>query len=255
MMGKKEQIRSTVGIEGMMIYTLDRQQVCIAYDVDGRSYLLRNEPAGLWIGREELFHMTYHGDDTLNGIRSLFARMLAYALVLTTMPWLLNLFNLPSRQKAGIQLLMMSFIYIFEFSILKGIHQRNSERGRRSLRLRAALNMALNAFEQKGEVPTLQEMKKASIYRGNPDYHMKEYEMVAILFTFCSIWLFLPTTLMQIVSIPILIYGLIKAFRTSLFGLLKITYVMAPNSYEMEMACDLIEFWFSISCKDSPAAS
>ena len=52
-------IRSGVGHNGMLLYTPDRKQVCIAYDSTGDSYTVRNEPATLWQIKEDNYHDSY----------------------------------------------------------------------------------------------------------------------------------------------------------------------------------------------------
>ena len=63
-MRRKKMIRSSVVPAGMLIYTPDQKQVCIAHNVNGNHYTLRNEPAFFWDGQEELFRLTYFDEYT-----------------------------------------------------------------------------------------------------------------------------------------------------------------------------------------------
>lgn len=65
---------------------------------------------------------------------------------------------------------MFATIYIFEFSILKGMQRRNSEKGKALLRWQGALNKAIDVFEKKTEL-SFEEIKKASKYRDYKDIY------------------------------------------------------------------------------------
>ena len=253
MIKKKNEIRSAIGNRGMMIYTPDQTQVCIAYDLNGDSYSIRNEPAEFWKAREELFHINYHDKYTPKEIRNLIIRLIVEFMTAGFLPTILReMSNLLPRQIVGISFFSYALIYILEFSIFKGLKRRKSERGRMLLRWRGALNKAINAFEKNGRVPTFDEVEKASMYRSDRYCHIDSYEISGILFTFASISFFMPTVRLQIMSIPILIFITILACKTSLFGVLRLTYVAPPEPYELKIACNLVDFWFSVSYKDSP---
>ena len=253
MLKRKERIRSTVGFNGMMIYTPNQEQVCIAYASNEDLYSIRNEPAIFWRGREELFHLKKFDKYSPKEIRNTIMRITVEGLLIILIQRFLNNTTLFSiRTVIGINLLLYAVFYILELSIFKGIHRRKSERGRALLKWRGALNMAINAFEKHGRVPTLEEVNSSSKYRANPDYFMEPHEMVSISFIFIAISFFMPTITIQIISIPILICIAISAYKTSLFGVLRLTYVLAPDLYEKRMARDLVEYWHSISHKDSP---
>lgn len=117
--------------------------------------------------------------------------------------------------------------------------------------LRGALNKALNAFEKKGDVPTFEEIKAASLYRGDRDRFLEPYEILGIICLMVSISFFSPTLWIQIVSIPFVLVLTWIAYKTSIFGVMKLTSVVEPEDYEMKMAGDLVYFWYTISFKDS----
>lgn len=255
MVKKRNEIRSTVGSRGMMIYTPDQSQVCIACDLNGDSYNIRNEPAYLWEGREELFHITYEENYLPRESIGLIIRLLVEFMAVGFLGPILRVTKIFSeRQSIGIVLLAYGLIYILEFSIFRGLQRRKSERGRMLLRLRGALNKAINAFEKKGKEPTLEDVKKASIFRADRDRYLQPHELAGIFLVFAAISFFMPTVILQIISIPILVFIMIMAYKTSLFGVLRLTYVAPPNQYELKMAQNLVEFWYSVSYKDSPKA-
>lgn len=245
-MRKKSQIRSSVGPTGMLIYTPDEQQVCIAYDVNGSRYTLRNEPAFLWSGKEEIFRLSYFDNYTEKEAIFLSIRLLVEFLGVSFLPQFLKDY-VPIRQIIGLYFFLFAAIYIVEFAILRGRQRRKSERGRALLRWQGALNKAINAFEKKHELPSFEEIQKASKYRGYKDSYMEPHEIVGVLFFFVSISFFMPTVFWQLVSIPVLVLLTISAYRTSFFGILRCTYVAEPEIYESQMAHSLIEFWESVS--------
>ncbi len=247
----KGKIRSVVGYKGMIIYTPDQKQVCIAYDKDGNSYNIRNEPSFLWYGKEELFYLTYIEERTPKESRNLFIRLILEFLVIGFLPYLLSMLNiftfLKPRQIMGMQMALCAIVFIIEFSIWKGIKKRKSENEKVLLKWRGALNMAINSFEKQGKPPTLEEAKKSSIYRADRNYNMHPNEIVGIIFVFLSISFFMPTVLIQLITLPVLILVAKMAFSTSLFGIMSLTNVLFPELYELKMACDLVEFWYEIS--------
>lgn len=242
-------IRSDVGYHGMMLYSPDQEQVCIAYDVNGDTYTLRAESAFFWKGKEDCFHYnSYHENYNDKESTYLLVRLMSEGLIPIIILCICNYLNLLTPYlSTGIYFFLISFGYILEYSILKGLKRRKSMKGIFLLRWRGALNMALNAFEKKNYPPTLEEIKKCSIYRINRDYHLSPDEVCALLFLFFSILFFMPNKLALIVAIPILIFLFLLAYKTALFGLLRLTYVATPNVYELKMARDLIEFWYSVS--------
>ena len=244
-MKRKNQIRSCVGPSGMLIYTPDQMQVCIAYDVNGSRFTLRNEPAYCWSGKEELFKLTYFDEHTKKETIFLVIRFFIEFFGVSFLPIFLKQY-LPVRQIIGLHFFLFATIYIFEFSILKGMQRRKSEKGRALLRWQGALNKAINAFEKKNEL-SFEEIKKASKYRDYKDIYMEPYEIAGIFFFFVSISFFMPTILLQFMSIPILVILAINAYKTSFFGILRCTYVAEPEEYELKMAHSLIEFWNSVS--------
>lgn len=253
-MKRKSEVRSAIGRSGMMIYTPNQREACIAYENGESSYTIRNESAFFWSGREELFHITYCNDYTKKEERNFLLRIAIELIIIYILPFLLvdSIANLSIRTRIGIQLLLISFFYILEFSILKGFHRRKFEEGKKMAKMRGALNKAINAFEKINKVPTLEEIRKASIYRMNPNYHLLPQEIASVIFIFTAISFFMPTVTIQIITIPVLIWLMLLGLKTSLFGILTLSYTMAPETYELEMASDLIAFWFSVSYKDSP---
>lgn len=244
-------IRSSVGPTGMLIYTPDQKQVCIAYDVKGNHYTLRNEPAFFWDGREELFRLKYFDEYTMKESIFLFVRLIVEFMVAGFLPYFLQN-HVPTRQLIGLTSFLFSMIYIFEFAILKGFQRRKSKKGLALLRWQGALNKAINAFEKTHKSPSLKEVQKASIYRKYKDDYEEPNEVVGVLFFFISVSFFMPTVLLQIISLPILILLALYAYRTSFFGILRCTYVIEPDLYEMQMARDLIDFWLEVSNSNTP---
>lgn len=248
----KEKIRSTVGARGMMIYTPDQSQVCIAYDVDGDKYTVKNEPACLWETKEELFHAFLFDEYTTKETIFIFIRLSLEILFATFLPMVLkNFFDLPVKYYIGFYFSFYSFIYLLEFSILSGLHRRKSRRGQDILRWRGALNKAINAFEHYHRPPQQDEIKRASIYRHDKDRYMKPHEVSGVFFAFLSVPFFMPNIALSIISIPIVILIAIMAYQTSFFGLLKLTSVAEPTKYEIQMAETLIDYWYSISYKNT----
>lgn len=249
-MKKKTQIRSCVGPTGMLIYTPDQEQVCIAYDVNGNQFTLRNEPAFCWYGKEELFKLKYFDEYSEKETIFVVIRFIIEFFGASFLPLFLKSY-ISIRQVIGLYFFLFATIYILEFSILKGIQRRKSKKGRALLRWQGALNKAINAFEKNEEL-SFEDVKKASIYRKYKDCFMEPYEIVGVLFFFVSISFFMPTILLQLISIPVLISLTITAYQTSFFGILKLTYVAEPEEYEMRMAHSLIEFWKSVSYSNAP---
>ena len=250
-MRRKKMIRSSVGPTGMLIYTPDQKQVCIAYNVNGNHYTLRNEPAFFWDGQEELFRLTYFDEYTRKESIFLFVRLIIEFMVVGFLPYFLQN-HISTRQLIGLTFFLFSMIYIFEFAILKGIQRRKSKKGLALLRWQGALNKAINAYEKTQKAPSLKEVQNASIYRKYKDDYEEPNEVAGVIFFFISVSFFMPTVLLQIISIPILIYLTLYAYKTSFFGILRCTYAIEPPLYEMQMACDLIDFWLTISNSNTP---
>lgn len=245
-------IRSRVGHNGMLLYTPDEKQVCIAYDSTGDSYTVRNEPATLWQIKEDNYHDSYLDSYTKKEFNFLLVRLILEIFIPIVFISICNKMNiLPVRSRAGIYLLLFSLGFILEYSIIKGLKRRKTEKGRRIMKWRGALNMTLNAFDKKEIPPTLEEIQKCSIYRVNTEYHLSPGEIVAIFFLFLAISCFMPTLTIQLVSIPILFGIFIFAYQTALFGVLRLTFVTTPDLYELKMARDLIDFWYLVSYKNN----
>lgn len=246
----KRSIRSEVGYNGMMLYTPDQEQVCIAYDdANGDTYTLRNEPAIFWKEKADSFHYrcyeiyNYNKEATYLLIRVILEFWVPFIIV--GICTYLNL--LTPYFRAGIYFFLFSFGSILENSILIGLKRRKSMKGIFLLKYRGALNMALNAFEKKHYPPSLEEIKKYSIFRININYHLYPGEILALFFLFLSMAFFMPSKFALIVVIPILVFLFLLACKTALFGVLRLTYVATPDVYELKMARDLIEFWYSVS--------
>lgn len=251
MLNLKKEIRSTVGPRGMMIYTPDQSEVCIAYEMSGSSYTLKNEPAYLWEGREELFHLRnfeeYSGKEAL----ILTVRFAIELFIATFLPGVLsNAVQLRTRTTIGLSFLLYSLVYIFEFSIMRGLKKQKSEKGKSIMRWRGALNKSINAFEKKKDLPTVDEIKSANLYRSDKDRYMEPCEISGIFFLMIAVSFFMPTLIIQLISIPLIICFTILVYKTSMFGLMRITHVLEPGDYEIQMASDLICFWYTISYKD-----
>ena len=248
----KEKIRSTVGVHGMMIYTPDQSQVCIAYDKNGDGYTIKNEPACLWEGKEEIFHSFCSDSYVESGMLSTLIRLTCEIMFALFFPMILrNFFDVPIRICIGFYFFTYSFIYLFEFSILNGLYKRKTEIGQAILRWQGALNKAINAFEEHHRPPLQKEIEQANIYRHDKDRYMKPHESVGILFAFLSVPFFMPTITLSVISIPVAIFLTILAYQTSFFGLLKLTSVAKPTKHELQMAESLMEYWFSISYKNT----
>lgn len=248
----KERIRSSVGTRGMMIYTPDQSQVCIAYDINGDNYTIKNEPACLWEGKEELFHAFLYEEYTTKETICIFVRLALEILFATFLPIILkHFFDIPARLYIGFYFSFYSFIYLLEFSILAGLHRRKTKAGQSLLRWRGALNKAINAFEKYHRPPLKHEIERASIYRHDKDRYMKPHEISGVFFAFLSVPFFMPTIALSIISVPILILLIIVAYQTSFFGLLKLTSVAEPTEYEIQMSENLMDYWFSLSYKNT----
>lgn len=246
-------LRSEVGYNGMMLYTLDQEQVCIAYNVNGENYTLRNEPAIYWKIKEDNFHCNYSDNYSKKELTFLIIRVILEIGIPTIILNICSYLNLLTPHTRGsLFFFLLSLGYILECSIFKGLKRRKSIQGKFLLSWRGALNMALNALEKKNYPPTLEEIKKCSIYRINKDYHLSPNEISSIFFLFLSIALLMPTGLSLIISIPILIFLFCLAYKTALFGLLRLTFVVTPDLCELKMAKDLIDFWYSVSYKKTP---
>lgn len=245
-------IRSGVGYNGMLLYTPDKKQVCIAYDVTGTSYTVRNEPATSWQIKEDFFHDNYHDSYTRKEFNFLLVRLTLEILIPVIFLVVCNRMNLlPFRSRIGIYLLLVSLGYILEYSIIRGLKRKQTKKGNMIMKWRGALNMALNAFDKKQSPPTLEEIQKCYIYRINPEYGLSPGEISSIFFMFLSILCFIPTLTIQLISIPILFCIFVLAYKTALFGVLRLTFVTTPDLYEIKMARDLIAFWYSVSYKNN----
>ena len=111
----KEKIRSTVGVHGMMIYTPDQSQVCIAYDKNGDGYTIKNEPACLWEGKEEIFHSFCSDSYVERGMLSTLIRLTCEIMFALFFPMILrNFFDVPIRICIGFYFFTYSFLYLFE---------------------------------------------------------------------------------------------------------------------------------------------
>ena len=240
-------IRSDVGYNGMILYTPDQEQVCIAYDANGDTYTLRNEPAIFWKEKEDSFHYSYYENNKKEATYLLIRVILEFIAPIIIVGICTSFNLLTPSLRAGIYFFLFSFGSILENSILIGLKRRKSMKGIFLLKWRGALNMALNAFEKKHYPPTLDEIKKYSIYRINRDYHINPGEILALFFLFLAMAFFMPSKLALIVAIPILIFLFWLSYKTALFGVLRLTYVATPDVYELKMARDLIEFWYSVS--------
>lgn len=255
MLNLKREIRYAVGPYGMIVYTPDKSQACIAYDVDGSNYILKNEPAILWKGREELFYLRNFEEYTPKEGIFLFIRMLLSMFAVSIFQTILKKYTTLSLQNvAGLSYLGYALIYLFEFSIMVGFKRRKSERGRRLMRLKGALNKAINAFEKKQAPPTIEEIKKASLYKSERDHHMKPNEIAGLVLIGVAIFMFIPTTKLQIILLPMVIIIEMVLYKTSIFGLLRVTQVLEPTEYEIIIATSLIEFWYEISYKNAMTA-
>lgn len=244
----KEEIRSSVFVRGMILYTPDQGEACVALEKDDSSFKIKNEPSVLWKGKEDLFDFMYYDTYSQKEAIFLILRLIIEFFGASFFPVFAQKYTMLSVSSIiGGTLLLYSMIYIFEFSIMKGIHRSKNSRGKRLLQKRAALNMVINAFEEYHRIPSKEEIQRASMYRADKDYHMQPHEFVGILFTFASIPFFMPNIIIAMVSVPIIIILIILAYKTSFFGLLKLTSVAIPEKYDLDMAESLIEFWYQLS--------
>lgn len=244
----KEEIRSSVTLGGMILYTPDQSEACVALETNGDGFKVKNEPAVLWTGKEEMFNLMYY--DTYSEKEAIFLilRLIVEFFSASFFPLLAQKYTtLSAPVIIGITILLYSMVYIFEFSIMKGIHRRKTSRGKKLSQRRAALNMTLNAFEEYHRIPSKEEIQRASMYRADKDHNMGSHESVGILFAFASIPFFMPNIFMAMVSIPIIIILMIYAYKTSFFGLLKLTSVAIPEKYDLDMAEQLVTFWYQLS--------
>ena len=245
-MTKKEMIRSGVGPNGMLVYLPKKEEVGVVYDRDGDSYKITIQPSWMWTGREELFNALYFDEMSKKDNVILVIRIILEVTGISIFPVIIKQFYVASfRQSLGISLLTIALFYFLEFCFFTGLRRKKSHRGRRLLKYRGALNKALNAMEKYNTIPTIEQIKKASKYRANPDYNMTPHQIIVILFVVSGLSFMMPSLLIQLASIPIFILFTIQAFKTSLFGLLHLTYVAEPEEYEMKMARDLLDFCFS----------
>lgn len=241
---KKQQINFNVTPRGMILYTPDKKDVCIAHALDESSYSISSIPYLLWKFQE--IHNSY--DFLMTEKQALFSilRLMVEILIASLLPNILkNYFALSFRHALGIFCLLYGFAFLFEFSICNNLRMKKTEKGKQLLRCSGALNMVLNAYEKSGNIPTLKEAQKASIYRINKGIFLSSSKKMGIFSFVISFTFFLPL-LVQLLFIPIWIVVLVQAFKTSLFGLLQIPYVAKPTEYELKMACDLVKFWHGL---------
>lgn len=250
----KKTIRSTAGRKGMMLFTLDQKEVCIAYDIDGENYTLRNEPAIFWKNREEAYEVIHMDYCEPKKARKKLIRIILEVIFLGCLPAILTKMRIVSPfYCAGICFLLWGIFYLLEFNILKDVQRKKTPQGMQKAKYRGALNKALNSMEKTGiNSLTLEQVKKASLYRKDRNYNLKPEEIDGIFFLFLSVWCFMPSVTLRIASIPVLIIMMIWAYKTSLFGLLTLTSVAKPDEYEIKMAYELVKFWHDISYSELP---
>lgn len=246
---KAKKIRSVTGPQGMMIYTPDGKQACIADKITGTSYTLRTEPSYFWYDQEELFNITYLDHFTKKQTIALIVRLSVEMIAALCIPMVLKSM-LTNRQSTALYLLLISISYILEFSIFRGMRRSRTIKGRNTYAMRGALNKALNAYEKKGRA-TVEYAKKCSIYRQNATF-LEPHEASAVILLFVSISFLMPNFTIQLVLIPLWIGLIVLGCKTSLFGLLRVTSVVQPSEYELKIACELVEFWHTISYSKAP---
>lgn len=247
MLFRKSKIRSLksgVGYNGMFLYTPNQRNVCIA-SIKGDDYTIRSESQNSWVIKEDYF--MYDSSYTnqvskLQLFRVIFEFMVPVIfLIISTFMDLLDL-----RMRTGIYFLLIDLGYILEYLIIKRLSKKKSLH----LKLRRALNMALNAFEKKNSPPSLEEIQKCSFFRWNR-YAMSPGETMIIIFSLLVIFFVMPTFKMQLIALPLLICIFVLAFKTAFFGVFLLADVASPNTYEMKIARDLIDFWYSSYKKSS----
>lgn len=250
----KKRIRSGVGSKGMMLFTLDQKEACIAYDIDGTSYSLRNEPAIFWDYREEAYELTHIDYSESKEERKVLIRIVLEGFLIVCLQTILEETKIVSAfYGAGIGILLWGIFFILEFNIFKCIQRKKTPQGIRMAKYRGALNKALNAMEKNGfKALSLEKVKKASLYRKDRIYISTPQELLGIFFLFLSVWLFIPSNTLMIASIPFFIIMLVWAYKTSLFGVLTLASVAEPDEYEIKMAYELVKFWYDVSYSELP---